>query len=321
MRLLQFLLFLPVSVLAQTMEPGTWFGVAPDHAMGQFSAMYYGPNDAQVTMMCAGWGMRLSIILAGGVGPEPGEPADLVANPRFLYVDGRYYPTAGPQESYNAVWSALQSQPFPGQETLLQATGAGADIIVAIAPGGDLGKPMAVGTIPGRQNDPGYAPVVADCGSGPPVQGPVETRPVLENAPIHRTWTLRERGERYPFPVAMAYLLGPDGSVTGDTLGLYCDGENVPAAYVFGYSPPRDGQTITVTTVTLDIGSQVFKVPAVPYGTDHLFRVSQTMTDAMGRGATIRFHDSAGNASRVDTNGGAAALSHVYGRCGLAQDF
>lgn len=313
-----FLLFFPAAVLAQTLEVDRWHGVVPENAAGQSIAMYAQPlGGAQVTLVCAGRGMRLTIS-GDRMDRRPADPAELAANPRFLYVDGRYYPTAEPQPSYDANWMARLSQPIPEQTTLLQSIAAGADITVAIAPGGDLGKAVAVGTIPGRANDPGYAHVVADCGGGPPVRGKVETRPPLERSPISGAWTLRERGENYPVPVAMAYVIGPKGHPSGGALGLYCDGENLPAAYIFGYAPPVKGQMINVT---LDIGGQAFTAPATPYGTDHLFRVSRSMADAISRGATIRFRDSAGNASRVDTHGGAAALSHAYGRCGPAQEF
>lgn len=312
-----FFIFLPVAALSQTMGPDRWNSVVPENAMGQSISMYFQPGGAQVTMICAGRGMRLTIS-GDRLGSAPSDPAELRANPRFLYINGRYYPSADPEETYGADWMARLSQPIPEQMTLLQAIAAGADITVAIAPGGDLGKAIAVGTIPGRQNDPGYAHVVADCGGGSPVQGRVETRPMLERAPVNGAWTLRDRGENYPVPVAMAYVIGEKGRPTGGTLGLYCDGENMPAAYIFGYAPSLKDQNITVT---LDVGGQMFTAPAVPYGTDHLFRVSQTMTAAIGQGATIRFRDSAAQSRRVDTNGGAAALAHAYGRCGPAQDF
>ncbi len=96
-RLLFFaFLVLPLMLAAQQLDPDRWNGIVPEGAVGQSISMYFQPGGVQLTLICAGRGQRLTI--AGDrVDTAPSDPAELAANPRYLLVEGMYYPSADPQ--------------------------------------------------------------------------------------------------------------------------------------------------------------------------------------------------------------------------------
>ncbi len=148
--------------------------------------------------------------------------------------------------------------------------------------------------------------------------GVIESRPAPERASVSGAWQLRRRGENYPSPDAVAHVLTAEGKPSDGTLGLFCDAAGNPAAFIFGYAPAEKGETIEVV---LDIGGQLFRAPAVPYKTDHLFPVSRRLIAAIRNGVGISYRDVAGQPYRIDTSGGSGALAHAYEGCGPAADF
>lgn len=297
---------------AQPMHPDRWNGIVPEGAAGFSAALYFNQVDGVVlNLNCAGRGRGLGVFVQAMSHPSgQGTPGWQT----FLRIDGRDW-LVGPGTPSGNV--DLQ-QPWQGQQVLLQQIATGAPIELYAMRSDGSAAPELLGEIPGKPNDPGYAHVAADCGGGPSVKGPIETRDDFMNAPIAGSWQLRERGENYATPVAVAWLLKPNGRASGGALGLFCDGAGQSAAYIFGYAAPHPGEIITVT---LQVGVERFDFTAAPHSTDHVFRVSRRFVEAIRTHSRMDLTASHGAALHVDLSASDAAIAHAYTNCAPAADF
>lgn len=304
------LALIPQVAATQTIIPDQWSGGVIEGGMGQSTAFYvtYDEDAFGVVLHCFGPGRYLSSSVTSRT--EAAQfPDGGTVNPRFLLIDGRYYPlpVIGDEEYLR--------DPFPGQQEILQALYAGSEAVAVVAPNGDLSKAVEFGRIPGNVAPPGLAHVASDCGGLPKVRGPLETIDPTVPEPTSGNWFLRPRSEIIAAPVSVNIYDG------GGSIALFCDGAGNPAAYIFGILGPADPYAAT-SPVTIWVDDTAFTFQSARYqDLFHVFQVSRAFIDALKTGTFLHDRPSGAEAVSASLAGINAALPHAYGNCNPPAEF